>query len=124
MQFRRETRDSRETGIDGTGREIAVFARKMPQIQPDGRGRSVGRERWAAAWPSSRRRNFNFGATVQLIAPTKKVQYGLSNVSVIRQLISTEIGKKYVNLAKQDPGRTAGTNFSQPRTIFLANLCA
>ena len=38
--------------------------------------------------------------------------------------------KKYANLAKQDPGRAkqsrrarAGTNFSQPRTNLIADLC-
>ena len=39
-------------------------------------------------------------------------------------------GKRYANLAKQDPGRarqnrqaTEGTNFLQPRTRILADLC-
>ena len=38
--------------------------------------------------------------------------------------------KKYANFAKVDPGKArqriearAGTNFSQPRTSFLADLC-
>ena len=40
------------------------------------------------------------------------------------------LAKKFANLAKQDPGRArqksqarAGTNFSQPRTNSLADLC-